>query len=205
MIEFDGERKPLSAWAEQLGISWVTLRARLDMGWPLERALSAGKFDRGGGRTDGWGADLALVAGVPIGANSAIFGKLGVIYARTEADGIVEPAARVQAKRLVLVVAGETGNAAVVHRRLADARACVAPETALVGHAPGIGRGRSGGLRGYKAGRGETDCGNSNCSDGAVAHDRKAPWDRQTPADAMQRLCQAGIDADGDFLSCDAG
>ncbi len=48
MIVFDGERKPLSAWAEQLGISWVTLRARLDMGWPMERAMSAGKFDRSG-------------------------------------------------------------------------------------------------------------------------------------------------------------
>jgi hypothetical protein len=48
IIAFDGERKPLAAWAEQLGISWVTLRARLDMGWPLERAMSAGKFDRGG-------------------------------------------------------------------------------------------------------------------------------------------------------------
>ena len=47
-IEFAGERKPLSAWAEQLGISWVTLRARLDMGWPLERALSPGKFNRAG-------------------------------------------------------------------------------------------------------------------------------------------------------------
>ncbi len=49
--------------------------------------LNMGKFDRGGGRTDGWGLDLALVAGVPIGTNSAIFGKLGAIYARTEVDG----------------------------------------------------------------------------------------------------------------------
>jgi hypothetical protein len=48
MIEFAGERKPLSAWAEQLGISWVTLRARLDMGWPLERTMSPGKFNRAG-------------------------------------------------------------------------------------------------------------------------------------------------------------
>lgn len=49
--------------------------------------LNMGKFDRGGGRTDGWGLDLALIAGVPIGANSAIFGKLGALYARTEVDG----------------------------------------------------------------------------------------------------------------------
>jgi OOP family OmpA-OmpF porin len=49
--------------------------------------LNMGKFDRGGGRTDGWGLDLALIAGFPIGANSAIFGKLGAIYARTEVEG----------------------------------------------------------------------------------------------------------------------
>jgi OmpA-OmpF porin, OOP family len=49
--------------------------------------LNMGKFARGGGDTDGWGLDLALVAGVPIGANSAIFGKLGAIYGRTEAEG----------------------------------------------------------------------------------------------------------------------
>jgi OOP family OmpA-OmpF porin len=53
--------------------------------------MNIGKFDRGGGRTDGWGLDLALVAGVPIGANSAIFGKLGAIYARTEVDGVAAP------------------------------------------------------------------------------------------------------------------
>jgi hypothetical protein len=48
MIEFAGERKPLAAWAEQFGISWVALRARLDMGWPLERVMSPGKFNRAG-------------------------------------------------------------------------------------------------------------------------------------------------------------
>jgi OmpA-OmpF porin, OOP family len=49
--------------------------------------LNMGKFQRGGGETDGWGLDLALIAGVPIGANSAIFGKLGAIYGRTEVEG----------------------------------------------------------------------------------------------------------------------
>jgi OmpA-OmpF porin, OOP family len=49
--------------------------------------LNFGKFQGGGGETDGWGADLALLAGIPIGANSAIFGKAGVIYARTEVSG----------------------------------------------------------------------------------------------------------------------
>jgi OOP family OmpA-OmpF porin len=49
--------------------------------------INIGDYTRGGGVTDGWGADAALVAGLPIGANSAIFGKLGVIYARTEVAG----------------------------------------------------------------------------------------------------------------------
>jgi OOP family OmpA-OmpF porin len=49
--------------------------------------MNFGKFSRGGGETDGWGADATLLAGLPIGANSAIFGKLGVVYARTEVSG----------------------------------------------------------------------------------------------------------------------
>jgi OOP family OmpA-OmpF porin len=49
--------------------------------------LNPGKFRRGGGETDGWGADAALIAGLPIGANSSIFGKLGVIYSRMEVSG----------------------------------------------------------------------------------------------------------------------
>ncbi|HYG55587.1 MAG TPA: porin family protein [Burkholderiales bacterium] len=49
--------------------------------------MNFGKFDRGGGRTDGWGLDFAVTAGVPIGKNSSIFGKAGVLYARTEVDG----------------------------------------------------------------------------------------------------------------------
>jgi OmpA-OmpF porin, OOP family len=48
--------------------------------------MNFGKFQFGGGNADGWGADVALMAGVPFGANSAIFGKLGVVYARTEAS-----------------------------------------------------------------------------------------------------------------------
>jgi OOP family OmpA-OmpF porin len=53
--------------------------------------LNIGDYQRGGGVTDGWGADAALVAGFPLGANSAIFGKLGVIYARTDVSGIPTP------------------------------------------------------------------------------------------------------------------
>jgi hypothetical protein len=49
--------------------------------------MNLGQFDRGGGETDGWGADLALVAGIPIGANSAIFGKAGFLYSRMEVSG----------------------------------------------------------------------------------------------------------------------
>jgi hypothetical protein len=48
IIEFKGVRKSLSAWAEHLGVKVPTLRGRLDSGWPLERALSPGKFDRSG-------------------------------------------------------------------------------------------------------------------------------------------------------------
>lgn len=49
--------------------------------------LNFGKFAGGGGETDGWGVDAALLAGIPVGATSAIFGKLGVIYARAEVSG----------------------------------------------------------------------------------------------------------------------
>ena len=57
-------------------------------------AMNFGKFAAGGGEFDGWGADAAIVAGIPIGANSSVFAKLGVVYARTEvsadpASGIV--------------------------------------------------------------------------------------------------------------------
>ena len=52
-------------------------------------ALNFGKFSANGGEADGWGADAALIAGIPIGANSSIFGKLGVIYARTETSAAV--------------------------------------------------------------------------------------------------------------------
>ena len=47
-------------------------------------ALNIGKYQANGGEADGWGADIALLAGIPIGANSAIFAKVGTIYARTE-------------------------------------------------------------------------------------------------------------------------
>jgi opacity protein-like surface antigen len=49
--------------------------------------MNFGSFARGGGDTDGWGVDLALVAGFPIGRNSAVFGKLGAVYGRMEVEG----------------------------------------------------------------------------------------------------------------------
>ena len=52
-------------------------------------AMNFGKFSASGGEADGWGADIALIAGIPIGANSAIFAKLGAIYARTEVSSSV--------------------------------------------------------------------------------------------------------------------
>ncbi len=40
MLYFRGERKPLTQWAEELGLKDVTIRARLRRGWTVERALS---------------------------------------------------------------------------------------------------------------------------------------------------------------------
>lgn len=50
-------------------------------------ALNLGKYDRGGGETDGWGADIAATAGLPLGDKARVFGKLGAIYSRTEVGG----------------------------------------------------------------------------------------------------------------------
>lgn len=46
--------------------------------------IDFGEWDIAGGKADAWGLDLALVAGFPIGANSAVFGKVGGIYAETD-------------------------------------------------------------------------------------------------------------------------
>jgi len=54
--------------------------------------MNFGKFPIGTGEIDGWGADASLVAGFPIGANSSVFGKLGVVYARMEVAGTGFPA-----------------------------------------------------------------------------------------------------------------
>jgi len=42
--------------------------------------MNFGNFTINGGEADGWGLDFALVAGLPIGANSAVFAKAGFVY-----------------------------------------------------------------------------------------------------------------------------
>ena len=49
--------------------------------------LRFGDFGQGA-ETDGYGLDFALIAGIPIGANSSVFGKLGAIWSRTETSGL---------------------------------------------------------------------------------------------------------------------
>src|SRR4051812_20197809 len=51
--------------------------------------LDLGKFGRGGGDTKSRGADLALIAGFPLGQHSSIFGKAGLTYRRP--DGWARP------------------------------------------------------------------------------------------------------------------
>ncbi len=55
-----------------------------EIGW-----VDFGDFPRGGGETSIAGLDLKLLAGIPIGENSSIFGKLGTAYLRTKVGGTV--------------------------------------------------------------------------------------------------------------------
>ena len=43
ILEYGGRRQNLVDWASELGIHPMTLRGRLDKGWPLETALTTGK------------------------------------------------------------------------------------------------------------------------------------------------------------------
>ena len=43
-ITFNGETMSVKEWAERIGISPVTLRYRLDAGWPLDKALTSVQF-----------------------------------------------------------------------------------------------------------------------------------------------------------------
>lgn len=39
-IEFEGQKKSLSEWAEIVGIPWPTIKARIRRGWSVSEALS---------------------------------------------------------------------------------------------------------------------------------------------------------------------
>jgi len=41
MIEFNGETRPLIEWAEITGIEFRTIWKRLDLGWPVVKALTS--------------------------------------------------------------------------------------------------------------------------------------------------------------------
>jgi OmpA-OmpF porin, OOP family len=51
--------------------------------------LDFGDFTRGGGDTKARGLNFSLLAGIPIGTNSSVFGKLGLGYTRTSVSGNV--------------------------------------------------------------------------------------------------------------------
>jgi hypothetical protein len=51
MITFDGRTQCLAAWAHELGITPATLFMRLKSKWPIEKALTTPKLDRGDFRT----------------------------------------------------------------------------------------------------------------------------------------------------------
>lgn len=53
-----------------------------EIGW-----VNLGEWARGGGDTDAQALDLVATAGIPLGRNSSIFGKLGAAYTRAEAQG----------------------------------------------------------------------------------------------------------------------
>ena len=40
ILKFDGREQPLTAWAEEYGLSIGTLRSRLSNGWPIKKALT---------------------------------------------------------------------------------------------------------------------------------------------------------------------
>ncbi|HEY7241960.1 MAG TPA: porin family protein [Burkholderiales bacterium] len=61
---------------------------RFNNAFGLELGLvDFGKFDRAGGQTKGYGLDIPLILGFPIGANSSVFAKAGVQYTKTEVGG----------------------------------------------------------------------------------------------------------------------
>lgn len=51
--------------------------------------VNFGKAEIAGGDMEAHGLNFSLVAGVPIGANSSVFGKLGTTYGRSKVSGTV--------------------------------------------------------------------------------------------------------------------
>lgn len=47
LITHDGRTQPMKQWAEEKGIPCNTLRARLNRGWPIDRALNDHVYERG--------------------------------------------------------------------------------------------------------------------------------------------------------------
>lgn len=41
IVEHNGEKATLAEWADKTGLGWYTLRARLDLGWPIDRVLES--------------------------------------------------------------------------------------------------------------------------------------------------------------------
>jgi OOP family OmpA-OmpF porin len=61
---------------------------RFNQTFGLELGLvNFGSFDRAGGDTKGWGLDIPLMLGFPIGTNSSVFAKAGIVYSRMDVGG----------------------------------------------------------------------------------------------------------------------
>jgi len=45
ILEFDGRRLPVSEWALELGLNRETIKARIKIGWSVEKALTTPKID----------------------------------------------------------------------------------------------------------------------------------------------------------------
>lgn len=46
LLTFNGKTQSMSAWAEEVGISYGTLKSRFRAGWTVERALTYGHYKR---------------------------------------------------------------------------------------------------------------------------------------------------------------
>jgi hypothetical protein len=44
LITYNGEEKPLKQWAEEFGLEYYTLDARIKRGWSVERALTEPRY-----------------------------------------------------------------------------------------------------------------------------------------------------------------